>query len=135
MTTVDNKFSDIDLNFDAHPNTGDIIPLKGVAAVSAAVRNIVLTNYYERPFKAFTAGDVQALLFENITPHTKHVLQQQILLAINKYEPRAQVLDVLIKDKQNLITLDSHYLQVTIQFATLDIPEIQTVDVILEKVR
>ena len=57
-------YKDLDLFFTAHPITGDVATKSDSDAVRRAVRNIVLTNYYERPFKPSLGGNVRGLLFE-----------------------------------------------------------------------
>ena len=42
-------FKDIPLSFNAHPVTGLIKALTNREAVKQSVKNIVLTNHYERP--------------------------------------------------------------------------------------
>lgn len=133
---ADKKYRDLDLNFVPHPNTGDIVPLKGVDAVRRSVKNIVLTNFYERPFKPLLGANVVALLFENNTPHTQHILVDHIQNAIRRYEPRATVLDVGVKSNENVGPFDTNYLEVTIQFYVNDLPgSVEEITMILERVR
>ena len=44
------KFKDIDLNFTRHPVSNDIGTLEDAIAIKRSVRNLIQTNYYERPF-------------------------------------------------------------------------------------
>ena len=57
-------FSDLDLFFVAHPVTGDVSRKLDTDAVKRSVKNIVLTNFYERPFKPSFGGGLRSLLFE-----------------------------------------------------------------------
>ena len=59
-----NKYSDLDLFFNAHPITKDITVKTDTDAIKRSVKNIVLTNYYERPFKPSLGGGVRNLMFE-----------------------------------------------------------------------
>ena len=61
---IKEAYKDLDLFFTAHPITGDVATKSDSDAVRRAVRNIVLTNYYERPFKPSLGGNVRGLLFE-----------------------------------------------------------------------
>ena len=61
---IKEAYKDLDLNFMAHPITGDVTTKSDSEAVKRAVKNIVLTNYYERPFKPSLGGNIRGLLFE-----------------------------------------------------------------------
>ena len=50
-TRQSRKFKDIDLNFTRHPITNDIGTLEDANAIKRSVRNLIFTNYYERPFQ------------------------------------------------------------------------------------
>lgn len=133
---IDRKYKDLDLNFIPHPNTGDIVPLKGVDAVRRSIKNIILTNFFERPFKPKIGGNILALLFENFDPQMEHILVEQIGNVIRRYEPRAKIMDIGVKPNDDVGTFDSHYLEVTIQFYVVDLPTaVQEISVILERVR
>ena len=68
FTSRNRDYSDINMLFEANPNTGNIYKVKDAAAVKQAVRNIVLSNFYEKPFNIFYGSDLRNLLFENVTP-------------------------------------------------------------------
>ena len=61
---IKEAYKDLDLNFMAHPITGDVTTKSDSEAVKRAVKNIVLTNYYERPFKPSLGGNIRGLLFD-----------------------------------------------------------------------
>ena len=71
------KFSDIDLNFTRNTITSDIIKVEDVIAVKRSVKNLVQTNFYERPFQPELGCGVRELLFENFTPMTKIFLEKK----------------------------------------------------------
>ena len=75
------KFIDIDLNFTRNQITNDIIKVEDVIAVKRAVKNLVQTNFYERPFQPELGCGVRELLFENFTPMTKVFLCLKFLLS------------------------------------------------------
>ena len=56
-------YSDVDLSFVPKPN-GDIFKKTDAAAVKQSVKNIILTNHFEKPFLPFFGGNVRSLLFE-----------------------------------------------------------------------
>ena len=84
-------YKDLNLNFDINPITSDVTTVTDVNAVKRSVRNLLLTNHYDRPFHPELGSNVQALLFENFGPITGNQLSRQIEEIIGNYEPRARV--------------------------------------------
>ena len=64
VTSATKGFSDLNLQMIPHPQKRDIIPLKDNAAVKNAVRNLLLTNFFERPFQPTVGANLRGLLFE-----------------------------------------------------------------------
>jgi phage baseplate assembly protein W len=81
-------YSDLDLLFIAHPITGDVSRKLDTDAIKRAVKNIVLTNYYERPFKPSLAGGVRNLLFELDTDARLSRAKKQLTKTLQLLEPR-----------------------------------------------
>ena len=46
-----NLYSDLDLFMNPHPVTKDVTTKKDSDAIKRSVKNIILTNKFERPFK------------------------------------------------------------------------------------
>lgn len=82
-------YTDLDLDFTIHPITKDVVKKVGPNAIIRSVRNLVLTNFYERPFRSFIGSNAQKILFDNISPITANLLQDQIRDVIINFEPRA----------------------------------------------
>ena len=59
-------FKDLDLNFTAHPILKDINKHVNEYAVINSVKNLVLTNFYERPFRPELGSNIRRMLFENV---------------------------------------------------------------------
>ena len=85
---IKEAYKDLDLFFTAHPITGDVATKSDSDAVRRAVRNIVLTNYYERPFKPSLGGNVRGLLFELDTDRKVKRARRGLAKAIESFEPR-----------------------------------------------
>lgn len=123
-------FSDVNVTFTPHPVTGKLPVLKNAEAVKRAVRNLILTNYYERPYEPTFGGNIRALLFENADdPLLANLIENQIENAIASYEPRAKVLgiDVRVLPDQNGIAIKITFQVVNQRFPVeLDV-EIQRV--------
>ena len=84
-------YKDLNLNFSINPVTSDVTTVTDVNAVKRSVRNLLLTNHYDRPFHPEIGSNVQALLFENFGPITGNQLARQIEELIANFEPRARV--------------------------------------------
>lgn len=126
-TTV---FSDLDLAFIAHPVTGQLTRKKNREAVRQSVKSIVLTDFYERPFKSNIGCGIRKYLFELFTPYTKQQMQNAIREAIKNHEPRAQLIDVLVEDRP-----DIHSVTISVAFYIVNDPDPVVLDVILRRVR
>ena len=87
-------YKDLNLNFSANPVTGDVATVTDVNAVKRSVRNLLLTNHYDRPFHPEIGSNVTALLFENFGPITGNQLSRTIEEMIGNFEPRANVTSV-----------------------------------------
>ena len=100
------QFADFNLLFTSHPSTKDITFKTDEDAVKASIRNLISTNNFERPFHPEIGCQIYGLLFENINPLTVQVMKQTIIDVVDKFEPRAVILDVLINDAIDNNSLD-----------------------------
>ena len=85
---ISRSFKDISLSFVPHPVTKDLQILKNENAIRRSVRNIVETIPTERFFNSLLGSDVRDSLFEFVDFGTASVIQSQILVAIENFEPR-----------------------------------------------
>jgi phage baseplate assembly protein W len=105
-------YSDIFTNFTAHPDLSDLVIKKNEDAVKQAIRNLLLTNKYERPFQPDLGSNINAILFEPATSLTAGILETEIRNVISNYEPRVQIDGLTVKpniDGNTLVT--THHLQ------------------------
>ena len=123
-------YSDLDLDFQMNTVTKDVPFLKDVEAVKRSVKNLMQTNYYDRPFQPELGSNLRAMLFENITPQISHMISKLIEKLIVNYEPRAQVIQVITRPN-----LDRNAYQVTLSFRVLNHPEPVTIESFLERLR
>lgn len=124
-------FSDVSVTFTPHPVTGRLPVLKNADAVKRAVRNLILTNYYERPYEPLFGGNIRAQLFENADdPLLEPLLEKQIRAAITTYEPRAKVSEINIR-----VEPDQNGIYITIKFMIVNERFPVTLDVAIERVR
>lgn len=126
----DPDYSDLDLDFIPNPTTNDINILTGAQDIKRSVRNLVLTNFYERKFQSDVGSDTSALLFDLITPLTAIYLQDAISSVINNFEPRVKLQSVTAVED-----ITNYGFNVTIQYTILnrDLPVISTL--FLERIR
>jgi len=123
-------FSDLDLDFIKHPVTKDVNKKTGPDAVARAIRNLILTNYYDRPFRPSIGSNAQRLLFENINPLTSNLLEQSIAQTIENFEPRARLIGVKV-----IAVPDKNGYAAKIAFYVNNRPEPLGVTVFLERIR
>lgn len=84
-------YSDLDLDFIAHPITKDIVKKTGFDAIKRSVRNLILTNFYDRKFRSYIGSNAQKILFDNVNPFTATFLKDAIIEVITNYEPRVKL--------------------------------------------
>ena len=124
------QYRDLDLFFSRKSNK-DVNKVTDIEAVKRSVRNLVLLNSYEKPFHPEIAGDVRALLFENMTPLTSAVIARKVQDVIENFEPRARLTGVdVIPD------FDRNAYEVSIYFYVVNAPtELVEVTQLLERLR
>jgi phage baseplate assembly protein W len=124
-------YSDIDLFFGPKVGSKDISKLTDFAAVKRSVRNLVLTNFYEKPFHPEIGSGVRDILFEPMTPITAYVLTMKIEEVIENFEPRARLVGV-----RAMPNLDNNAYDVTIEFYVVNAPtELVNMEILLERLR
>ena len=124
-------YSDIDLFFGPKTGSKDISKVTNITAVKRSVRNLILTNPYEKPFHPEIGSGVRDILFELMTPITAYVLTMKIEEVIVNFEPRARLVGV-----RAIPNLDNNAYEVTIEFYVVNAPtELVTMEVLLERVR
>ena len=127
LRTARRWFTDIDINMKLHPQSKDMVLKYDLLAVSRALKNLLLTNHYERPFKPSLGLNLRGMLFELDMTHTK-VLENEIIDLIKNYEPRANVTSVMAASR-------GHSLNVLLQYVVGNDPQPHELDIILERVR
>lgn len=90
-------YSDLDLNFQSNPITGDVSKNTGNLAVINALRYLLLTNHFDVPFSPSIGANITRLLFENADEFTAAALQKEITNTINNYEPRVSLTSVAVQ--------------------------------------
>ena len=116
MSLISKSFRDFSLTFEKNAVTNDILSLKNEAAIKSSVKNIVLYNFYEKPFDPFFGGNIIGLLFENSTPTMVLEVKNRIEQSIEIHEPRVTAVSVTVKFEE-----DRNELNCKIQYLILGI--------------
>jgi len=125
------QYRDLDLFFSSKQGSGDVNKITGVESVKRSVRNLVLTNFYEKPFHPEIGSGVRDMLFENMSPVTAVVLARKVEDVIENFEPRARLVGV-----RALPNLDRNEYEITIEFFVVNTPtELVDMTVFLEVLR
>ena len=104
-----NAYSDIDIFFTKHPVTNYIVIKKDSDAVKRSLKNIMLTNHYERPFKPNFGANVRNLLFSLNDREIGSRSRELIMNTISALEPRVKNLAIKVKQKDNDLDVTLFY--------------------------
>jgi len=123
-------FSDLDLVFTKHPLTKDVTKRVDASAVNQSLKNLLLTNNFERPFKSGIGTPIKSLMFEPITPMLRVMLKTVIEQTIFNYEPRVSLEDIGITFNEENNSID-----ISIYYYILNTSNLQRFDFTLERTR
>ena len=98
---ISRAFKDVSLSFDRHPVTNDILVLKNEDAIKRSIRNLIQTMPSERFFNPYLGSEVKTSLFEFVDFGTSSILEEQIKIAIDNYEPRVENAKVVVVPRAN----------------------------------
>jgi phage baseplate assembly protein W len=124
------RFRDIDLDFNRNTVTNDVNVVEDIIAIKRSVKNLVQTNFYERPFHPELGCGIRGLLFENFTPLTMIYMKRKIQETLVSYEPRISLTAVNVDDDQ-----DRNRLVVDIHFRIIGVEGPQVVSTFLQRIR
>jgi len=124
------KFIDLDFNFGTHPETKDVVRVFDEASIKAAVKHLVLTNFYSRPFHPEIGSQVAGLLFEPNSYITQFAIENSITQVVDNFDERVDVNSVQAEfsDSENAYRIQI-YLDVR------GLLESVTIDFLLNRVR
>lgn len=123
-------FRDLDLNFTLHPVRKDVSKHINEYAVINSVKNLISTNFYEKPFRPEIGSSVRNLLFENVDPLVAARLERAIAETITNYEPRVSITNVRAEASP-----DENLYVVSLSFLIVNNPVPITIDFFLERIR
>ena len=123
-------FIDLNLDFARNVVTNDIVKIDGVDAVKRSVRNLIQTNFYERPFHPEIGCGIRELLFENFTPVTNIFIQRKVEEVITNFEPRARLSQVTVNEQP-----DRNGIKISVYFYVMNMPNPVSVTTVLQRIR
>jgi phage baseplate assembly protein W len=103
---------------------------KSERAVINSIKNLVLTNHYERPFQPELGSNIRRLLFENVDSVMAAQIEREIEETIENFEPRAQVSKVTA-----IAAPDENKYEVVMEFFVINNPNPITINFFLERIR
>lgn len=107
-------YSDIPLSLRLHPNLYDVRPLKDLSAIRQSVKNLILSNFTDRPFQPYLSSNVTGLLFEPADVGTAIAMKEEIRRVLTEYEPRVTNITIQIDDD-----IDANAYRVTIGYLVI----------------
>ena len=123
-------YSDLDLSLKLHPIRKDLNILKDDNAIKNAVKNLLISNAFERPFQPELGANLRGLLFEPADAITKIAIKQNILDVINNHEARVKTLSIRINDLS-----DQNAYRITVRFLIKEYDAQDSVEILLRRLR
>ena len=124
------QFSDIDLSFKVNPFTKDIYLKTDEEAVKTALKHLIQTRNFERPFHPEIGTQIHSLMFENFSSAVKIAMERTLKETIEKFEPRVRLIDLNVQE-----TADANDLKVSINFTLKNTDRPVTITTLLSRVR
>lgn len=129
-TQGERTYVDLDLNFTVHPVKKDIGRHINEKAIFNSLKNLVSTNFYERPFQPDLGSAVRAVLFEPVDSVSGAAIERRLIDVINNYEPR-----VSIESISAIPDPDQNGYKVTMTFYIINLSNPITINFFLERIR
>jgi len=129
-TNIARQFKDLDLNFTIHPLKKDINKHLDAMAVINAIKNLVLTSHYEKPFNPDYGSNVRKLLFENLDIITASAIEREIRQTIESFEPRVRIIGVAV-----IPDIENNGFSVRMEFSIINQTNPVSISFLLERIR
>lgn len=131
ITSRKKVYSDINLLFGAVPGSGDVYKSTEAAAVKQSVKNLLMTNFHERPFSPRLGSNIRASLFENNNAFTRVEIADDIRRCLSNFESRAQVVTLDVKPDP----FDRYAINIFLEFKVISTDEIVRLNLNVERLR
>jgi len=124
------EYSDIDLSLGARTSTdGDVFRKTDAASVKQAVKNLIMTNRFEKPYRPNYGANLGGMLFELMSEDVGEEIIDNIKKTIQRYEPRAKVLNIKVT-----ATPDYNSVTATIEFRIVNTNLVESLKVSLNPI-
>jgi len=130
MATLKKIYSDLDLTFSRQPLNGDVSLVYDNRSVINSVKNLLLTNFFERPFQPNLGSSLNNMLFEQVSPTMESTIKREILDVITNFEPRIRIESIIVS-----ANIDRNGYEVTLRFFIGNNVQQTQVSVFLERNR
>ena len=124
------QYADLDLTLTLHPIFHDIVPLVDLDAVKGAVKNLVLTNFNERPFQPTLGSNLRALLFEPADVFTIIAIKTGIRDVLKRFEPRVDQVIIQVHDNS-----DENRYDIVLGFRIITLDQLVNINLYLVRIR
>lgn len=123
-------YSDFSASFSRNLVTNDVVRLTDIDAVKRSVKNLIVTDKYERLLNPSIGAGISELLFEQMTPLTTIALRETIIQTLSEFEPRINIDTVDVTPDY-----DRNTYYISIAFSLVRNEQVGTVEFILNRVR
>ena len=123
-------WSDFGINLSVNPVTNDLIRITNAEAVKRSVKNLVLGQFYERPFNPLLGSSVITHLFNNLSSETADGIRYHIQEVLENYEPRINIITIIVQPNY-----DANGFECKIVFSIVSETKPVEIDFFLERVR
>jgi len=130
MATYKKSYKDLSFDFTANPQTGDVATVKDAVSVKRGIKNILLTEGFERLFQPEIGSGIKNILFEPMTPLTEQRLSDACTDAIEAWEKRATLVNIAVISEE-----EYNRYRVAIKFTINNSLITEEVDVFLNRER
>lgn len=130
MAKLTRTFADVDLNFEKHPVTDDIVKKYDDYAIKQSIKTLILTKNFERPFHSEIGSPLMSLLFEPVSPATAQLIKKVIEQTIISFEPRVILTDVVVK-----FSPDNNSVYASIEYRIVNTQTTQMLNLTLKRTR
>ena len=121
-------FSDIDIAFQAHPLSKDIVKVKDDNSIKQSIETLLELDKFTVPFQPEKGSAVNRLLFEPMGADVVIELKEAIKEVLDTYEPRIDIQEIRVEADYD----DATY-NIQIIFQILNNLEYTSLDFILKR--
>ena len=120
-------YKDVAFDMFKHPMSRDVGKSIGSPAIKQAIKALLLTHLYERPYQPHIGSKIYHYLFDEMNQVTSDLLQGEVKATLMRCEPRAQIQEVKVTPQYE----QNRYV-IRIIFSIQSQPDSESVEVVLE---